>query len=43
MNANTDIEVLKNILVEAIGDQYRWPGYPLSRERLTNRASQRNE
>ncbi len=32
MNANTDIEVLKNILVEAIGDQYRWPGYPLPRK-----------
>ncbi len=32
MNANTDIEVLKNILVEAIGEQYQWPGYPLSRE-----------
>jgi hypothetical protein len=32
MNANTDIEVLKNILVEAIGEQYHWPGYPLSRE-----------
>ena len=30
MNANTDIEVLKNILVEAIGEQYHWPGYPLS-------------
>jgi CubicO group peptidase (beta-lactamase class C family) len=27
MNANTDIEVLKNILVKAIGDQYHWPGY----------------
>ena len=27
MNANTDIEVLKNILVEAIGEQYHWPGY----------------
>jgi len=32
MNANTDIEVLKNILVEAIGEQYHWPGYPLSPE-----------
>jgi CubicO group peptidase (beta-lactamase class C family) len=32
MNANTDIEVLKNILVEAIGEEYHWPGYPLSRE-----------
>ncbi|MEP7016243.1 MAG: serine hydrolase domain-containing protein [Verrucomicrobiota bacterium] len=32
MNANTDIEVLKNILVEAIGEQYRWPGYPLPRK-----------
>jgi CubicO group peptidase (beta-lactamase class C family) len=29
MNTNTDIEVLKNILVEAIGEQYHWPGYPL--------------
>lgn len=28
MNANTDLEVLKNILVEAIGEQYHWPGYP---------------
>ena len=27
MNANTDIEVLKNILIEAIGTQYHWPGY----------------
>ena len=27
MNANTDIEVLKNILIEAIGEQYHWPGY----------------
>jgi hypothetical protein len=27
MNANTDIEVLKNILVRAIGEQYHWPGY----------------
>src|SRR5207248_9475260 len=25
MNANTDIEVLKNVLVEAIGEQYHWP------------------
>ena len=33
MNANTDIEVLKNILVEAIGEQYHWPGYPLSPNR----------
>jgi CubicO group peptidase (beta-lactamase class C family) len=32
MNANTDIEVLKNILVEAIGEQYHWPGYALARE-----------
>jgi CubicO group peptidase (beta-lactamase class C family) len=31
MNANTDIEVLKNILVEAVGEQYHWPGYPLPR------------
>ena len=28
MNADTDIEVLKNILVKAIGEQYHWPGYP---------------
>lgn len=28
MNGNTDIEVLKNILVDAIADQYHWPGYP---------------
>jgi CubicO group peptidase (beta-lactamase class C family) len=27
MNANTDIEDLENILVEAIGEQYHWPGY----------------
>jgi CubicO group peptidase (beta-lactamase class C family) len=27
MNANTDIEVLKNILVEAVAEQYHWPGY----------------
>jgi CubicO group peptidase (beta-lactamase class C family) len=32
MNGDTNIEVLKNILVEAIGNQYHWPGYPLSRE-----------
>ena len=32
MNANTDIKVLKNILVEAIGERYHWPGYPLSPE-----------
>lgn len=32
MNANTDIEELKNILIEAVGNQYYWPGYPLSRE-----------
>ena len=31
MNANTDLEVLKNTLVEAIGEQYHWPGYPLQR------------
>jgi len=30
MNANTDIEVLKNILIEAIGTQYHWPSYPLA-------------
>ena len=40
MNANTDIEVLKNIVVEAIGDQYHWPGYPLSREKPDHRSSQ---
>jgi CubicO group peptidase (beta-lactamase class C family) len=28
INANTDIEVLKNILVDAIADQYHWPGFP---------------
>jgi CubicO group peptidase (beta-lactamase class C family) len=28
MNANTDIEILKNILVDAIGEQYHWPGFP---------------
>ena len=32
MNANTDIEVLKNILVKAIGEQYHWPGYSLPSE-----------
>ncbi len=26
MNADTDIEELKNILVEAVASQYRWPG-----------------
>jgi CubicO group peptidase (beta-lactamase class C family) len=31
MNGNTDIEVLKNILVEAIADQYHWPGFPKTR------------
>lgn len=31
MNASTDIEVRKNILVEAAGDEYHWPGYPISR------------
>lgn len=30
MNANTDIEVLKNVLVEAAGEQYHWPGYPMT-------------
>jgi CubicO group peptidase (beta-lactamase class C family) len=30
MNASTDIEVLKNILVEATGEEYHWPGYPNS-------------
>lgn len=29
MNANTDIEVLKNVLVEAASEQYHWPGYPM--------------
>jgi len=28
MNANTDIEVLKNILVHAVIETYHWPGYP---------------
>ena len=27
MNANTDIDALENILAEAIGEQYHWPGY----------------
>jgi CubicO group peptidase (beta-lactamase class C family) len=31
MNANTDIEVLKNILVRAVIEQYHWPGYPKTR------------
>jgi hypothetical protein len=31
MNANTDIEILKNILVEAVGEEYHWPGYPSHR------------
>jgi CubicO group peptidase (beta-lactamase class C family) len=31
MNANTDLEVLKNILVDAVIVQYHWPGYPNSR------------
>ena len=37
MNGNTDIEVLKNILAEAIADQYHWPGYPKTRP-IPNRA-----
>ena len=28
MNANTDLEVLKNTLVEVIGEEYHWPDYP---------------
>jgi CubicO group peptidase (beta-lactamase class C family) len=28
MNANTDIEVLKDILADAVADQYHWPGFP---------------
>jgi len=40
MNANTDIDVLKNILTEAIGEQYHWPGYPLPRQ-TPNQAMQR--
>jgi CubicO group peptidase (beta-lactamase class C family) len=31
MNANTDIEMLKNILVDAVIEQYHWPGYPKKR------------
>ena len=31
MNANTDIETLKNILVDAVIEQYHWPGYPKKR------------
>jgi CubicO group peptidase (beta-lactamase class C family) len=31
MNANTDIETLKNILVGAVIEQYHWPGYPKKR------------
>jgi len=31
MNANTDIETLKNILVDAVIEQYHWPGYPKTR------------
>jgi CubicO group peptidase (beta-lactamase class C family) len=33
MNANTDSEVLKNILVDAVIVQYHWPGYPNSRSK----------
>jgi CubicO group peptidase (beta-lactamase class C family) len=40
MNANTDIEMLKNILVKAIGEQYHWPGYPLPPE-TSNQAMKR--
>lgn len=40
MNANTDIDALKNILVEAIGEQYHWPGYPLSHETLNQAQEQ---
>jgi CubicO group peptidase (beta-lactamase class C family) len=31
MNANTDIETVKNILVDAVIEQYHWPGYPKKR------------
>lgn len=29
MNANADVENWKNLVVQAIGDEYHWPGYPL--------------
>ncbi len=41
MNANTDIEVLKNILAGAIGGQYHWPGYSLPKE-MPNQADAAN-
>ncbi len=28
MNADPDVDEFKNVLVKAIGQQYRWPGYP---------------
>lgn len=28
MNADPDVDAFKNVLVEAIGRQYHWPGYP---------------
>ena len=28
MNADPDIDAFKNVLVNTIGQQYRWPGYP---------------
>jgi CubicO group peptidase (beta-lactamase class C family) len=40
MNGNTDIEVLKNIFVEAIADEYHWPGYTKTRP-TPNHAMQR--
>ncbi len=38
MNANTDLEVLKNILVRTIGEEYHWPGYRWFEEAPATRA-----
>ena len=40
MNANTDIEPLKDILIEAVGTQYKWSGY-LSARQTPNHAMER--
>lgn len=32
INANADVEVWKNIVIEAIGEQYHWPGSPSHNE-----------
>ncbi|MFL6519668.1 MAG: serine hydrolase domain-containing protein [Chthoniobacterales bacterium] len=40
MNTNVDIKALKEILLDAIGEQYRWPGYPVGSRRTPNHAMQ---